>query len=121
MNVKRSTTIRYDVRYQDMQCPVFLETPMVNIWHSHIFPKIGEQTCLLSGKLVIGLQPDTIILHNMNHRQSTYNLSIKTKWQSGVTQGEVYCHLASYRKSSSFVKIMFTEIKRDVALNLKYT
>ena len=78
-------------------------TPMVNIWHSHIFPKIEEQTYLLSGKLVICLQPDTIILHNMNHRQSTYNLSVKTKWQNGVTQGAVYCHLASYRKSSSFV------------------
>ena len=53
-------------------------------------------------------------------RSPDNNLSAKTKWQNGVTQGAVYSHLASYRKSSSFVLIMFTEIKRDVALNLKY-
>ena len=42
--------------------------------------------------------------------QSLYNnLSIKSKWQKCVTQGVVSCHLESYRKSGSFVWILFTK------------
>ena len=46
-------------------------------------------------------------------------LSAKTRWQNGVTQGAVSCHLVSYGKSVSSKKIMFTVTKRSMVLNFK--
>ena len=39
------------------------------------------------------------------------------KRQNGVAQGAVSYHVVSYRKSASFVQIVFTEIKRNLVLS----
>ena len=63
---------------------------------------------LLKWRKVINWSPDN-------------NLSAKTKWRNDVTQDAVSCHLLSYRKSASFVQIMFTAIKRNLVLKFEQT
>ena len=69
--------------------------------------------------ILCGLNNSLVASHKIGDRSLNNNLSAKTKWQKGLAQCAVFCRLVSYRKSASFVSIVFTEIKRNLAINFQ--
>ena len=67
--------------------------------------------CVLSNQLIVS--------RKIWDRSPDNNLSAKTKWQNGVTQGAVFFHLVSSRKSASIVKIVFIKMKWNLDLSVK--
>ena len=57
------------------------------------------------------LSNELIVSRKIWDRSPYNNLSAKTKLENAVTQGAVFFHLVSSRKSASIVKFMFIKMK----------
>ena len=58
-----------------------------------------------AGTIIVTGPHSLLASHRIYERSPHNNLNAKTKWQKGVTQGAVSCHLVSLRKYASFVFI----------------